>query len=52
VVAGPENSVRAALDTELGLESRLDVDIAQDTESLLLQRLGDARDGFVERGAM
>lgn len=35
-VAGPENSVRAALDTELGLEGRLDVDVAQDTESLLV----------------
>jgi hypothetical protein len=47
-IARTEYPVRPALDIELGLERRLDVDVGEDAESFRFQGRGDFRDGGVE----
>ena len=47
-IAGAENAVGPALDTELGLERRLHVNVGQHAETLGLERLGHALHGIVK----
>ncbi len=48
---GAEDAIGRAVDAELGLEGGRHVDVADDAETLRLQRFGGAGDGVVEGAA-